>query len=140
MSEPDSSPDPFLQLLDSLSDRITERQARAFCVECCRRIWDSMPDEGRRAVEVGEQCLRGGVDEDELATVNELVGGLCDRLDGCSSDQHFALFAAFHATWQDMRIEEVEDCARNAEMAGLDIDELCRLFRETVEPTKSDSD
>lgn len=56
-----------------LRDRglLTERKARFFGAACCRRLWNLLPDEGRRAVEVVERHANGLVGREELDAVRE---------------------------------------------------------------------
>jgi hypothetical protein len=56
-------------MLDFLRDngRLSERKARLFAVACCRGIWHLLGDErSRKAVEVAEQYVEGGISEEEL--------------------------------------------------------------------------
>src|ERR1700730_1880248 len=49
------------EMLRRLRDQglIGERKARLFGAACCRRLWDLLPDEGRRAVEAAERFADG---------------------------------------------------------------------------------
>jgi hypothetical protein len=48
-----------------------ERELRLFCVACVRRVWDLLPEECRRAVDVAERFARGTASHAELAAASD---------------------------------------------------------------------
>lgn len=58
-----ASPEPMLRFI---FDKMGRRKARLFACACCRRVWDSMNPESKRAVEVSELLA------DDLASKEDL--------------------------------------------------------------------
>ena len=58
--------DPW-PMLDFLRGKTSRRKQRLFACTCCRRVWDTLPDEeDRRAVEAAEQHADGLLGEQHL--------------------------------------------------------------------------
>jgi hypothetical protein len=53
--------------------QILERKRRLFACACCRYFWNSLPELGRKALEVCERYADGLADEDELLAANQSV-------------------------------------------------------------------
>lgn len=72
--------DPTL-MLDFIRGRISERKARLFAVECCRRIWHLLTDQRcRTAVEAAERFAEGLIDRSELFDAH-LAASLAAEID-----------------------------------------------------------
>jgi hypothetical protein len=56
-----------------LPRRILERKRRLFACACCRSLWDSLRDVGRKAAEVSERYADGMADEEELRAAHVAV-------------------------------------------------------------------
>ena len=62
----DDGTDPE-SMLEFLRGKASRRKQRLFACACCRRVWDTLPDEGdRRAVEAAEQHADGLLGEERL--------------------------------------------------------------------------
>jgi hypothetical protein len=54
------------KLLAFVRGRISVRKLRLFAVACCRRLWDQLDENGRRAAEVAEQYADGTASHEDL--------------------------------------------------------------------------
>jgi hypothetical protein len=74
------------QMLRFLRGTANEHKLRLFAVACCRRVWHLLNEEqGRRAVEVGEQCADGLLTVEEAYSIGQKLhvfdnNDLVDRL------------------------------------------------------------
>jgi hypothetical protein len=59
-----SDPEPMLALLLP-NEKALQRQLRSFAFGCCRRLWDTMPPEGRQLLEAVEAFAEGQVPRHE---------------------------------------------------------------------------
>jgi hypothetical protein len=60
-----------LAMLDALDGGSHAAPLRRFACACCRRMWDLLPGESRRALEVAEGYAGGGASAAELAAARE---------------------------------------------------------------------
>jgi hypothetical protein len=71
-----ADPAPILMLLGGAA---RDRKLRLFCCACCRRIWESLPTEGREAVEVSERFADGLVLSTEVQAAFERLEGIAQE-------------------------------------------------------------
>lgn len=55
-----------------------ERQLNAFCCACCRLIWDELPVEARRSLEVAERYVRGEINLEEVRIERRKLWAFCN--------------------------------------------------------------
>lgn len=113
-------------MLEFASARFAARKFRLFACECCRRIWDLVPDENlRRAIQIVESVADGRSSELMLP---ELWGKL--RWGGRASWHASQAYAhTTHVMPQGARlvIDHIAACVTDA---GAEATEQCRLLRE----------
>jgi hypothetical protein len=96
----------------------SDRKSRLFACACCRRIWDFLPEEGRRAVEVAESYADGASGMAELERACDAVAAQRE-FPGLSKSRkvtrHYSVeAAALAAKPRRMRNWEVLWAAHNA--------------------------
>jgi hypothetical protein len=88
-----AEPDKMISCLESLS--ASRRKLRLFAVACCRRIWDSIPDErSRNAVVLAERYADGLCGEQELRAAASEAEAAREQY-GVGTDQYEAHWAAW---------------------------------------------
>jgi hypothetical protein len=93
-------PDPsrLLQFLRSRyafpNETTSNRKLRLFSCACCRRIWQLLTDEGRRAVELSELYADGLGTKEETEAAGRAVLGAATTVTGVSSNSSIAYAAA----------------------------------------------
>jgi hypothetical protein len=107
--------DPAVKL-SALRGTSSARKLRLFCCACCRRVWNAMADDGRRAVEAAER------DADQPpADADPLDGRVIDPVAG--GPRHGTIYAAECAadaavTAPDPKAEGAAQCALLADIFG----------------------
>jgi hypothetical protein len=70
------------RLLDHLQGCVSERKLRLFAAACCRRIWEQIGKEGRKAVDAAESYAEGRSTLEDLQEANQQVVTGCQRRSG----------------------------------------------------------
>jgi hypothetical protein len=70
------------RLLYGLGELAGRREHQLFACACCRRIWDRLPEGGRRAVEAAERQAEGLADPAELAGAREQAEAALSAAEG----------------------------------------------------------
>jgi hypothetical protein len=90
---------------------------RLFACACCRYVWDTLIDEGRRIVELIEQFEEGGIAYEELSAVSDLAAAaISDLVNEPSRGARFG----FLAVWGPAIGDQVP------------VSGVCQLIREVV--------
>jgi hypothetical protein len=79
-------------MLKALRAKTPDRKARLFQVASCRRIWELLPDDGRRAIQVAEQFTDGAATDLERRAARKAVA---EGLE--AEDRDLVAFNARHA-------------------------------------------
>lgn len=97
-----------LPILTQMIDECTERQAKLFACACCRRLWDRLPDSGRRMIQVVESFIDGNATETQVLEHERVMGSTWAELvkqegqgvfHGGSHHMHQSLEEAVFAVW-----------------------------------------
>jgi hypothetical protein len=106
------------RLVDFLQEGVSERKLRLFAVACCRRIWEQVGKDGRKAVDAAESYAEGrGTPEDLRRANRQPAPGHTRRKWWSRQDDRlaFAARAAFSAAVTDPGT--VEEAARFAALS-----------------------
>jgi hypothetical protein len=87
------SSDP-IAMLEYIRHKITERKIRLFACACCRRIWDLLDAEFRRAVEVAECFADGLASREELLQARDAARQIYRTLDSSKQSAASAAISA----------------------------------------------
>src|SRR4051794_2365652 len=73
--------------------KVSERKLRLFAIACCRRFWHLLTEEGRGAIDSGEQYADGLIDMGTLQEASSKVGAVTWDLRNDNDGRESAAFA-----------------------------------------------